>query len=96
MFSLVVQKDAMVSDLWNHFREEGVWDPTFLRPFNDREMEEVRRFLSFIHRKKISPVIEDKLLLKGSSLGKFSVRTMYNGLDLSSDFDFPFRPVWNA
>ena len=82
MFSLAMQKDAMVSDLWNHFREEECWDPTFLRPFNDWEMEEVGRFLSFIHRKKINPVIEDKLLLKGSSLGNFSVSTMYNGLDL--------------
>ena len=41
-------------------------------------------------------MIEDKLLLKGSSLGNFSVRTMYNGLDLSIDFDFPFHPSWNV
>ena len=96
MFSLAVQKDAMVSELWNHFREEGGWAPTFLRPLNDWEMEEVGSFLSFIHRKKIKPEIEDNLLVNESRLGNFSVRTMYNGLDNSVDFDFPIRLVWNA
>ena len=95
VLSLAVQKDAMVSDLWNHVREEGGWAPTFLRPLNDWEIEEVGNFLSFIHRKKIIPKIEDNLLVKGSRLGNFSVKTMYNGLDLSVDFDFPVRPVWN-
>ena len=28
-------KDAMVADLWNCFREEGGWSPTFLRSFDD-------------------------------------------------------------
>ena len=96
MFSLAVQKDAMVSELWNHFREEGGWGPTFLRPLNDWEMEEVGSFPSFIHRKKIRLGIEDNLLVKGSRLGNFSVRTMYNGLDNSVDFDFPVCPIWNA
>ena len=95
MFLLAVQKDAMVADLWNWVREEGGWSPTFLRSFNDWEMGEVERFLSSIHRKKIRPWIEDNLLLKGSSHGKFSVRTMYSGLDLSLEIDFPFRSVWN-
>ena len=96
MFSLAVQKDAMVSDMWNHFREEGGWAPTFLRPLNDWEMEEVGSFLSFIHMKKIRLEIEDNLLVKGSRLGNFLVRTMYNGLDSSVDIDFPVCPVWNA
>ena len=96
MFILVVQKDAMVANLWNSFREDGGWSPTFLRSFNDWEMEEVERFLSSIHRKKIIPWIEDKLLLKGSSNGNFSIGTLYSGLDLSPEIDFPFRSVWNS
>ena len=53
---LVVQKDAMVADMWNWVREEGGWSPIFLRSFNDWEMEEeVERFLFSIHRKKIRP-----------------------------------------
>ena len=40
------------------------------------------------------PSIEDKLLLKGSSHGNFSVKIMYRGLDLLPDIDFPFLSVW--
>ena len=95
MFLLVVQKDVMVADLWNWVREERGWFPTFIRSFNDWEMEEVERFLSSIHRKKIRPWIEDKLLLKGSSHGNFSVKTLYSGFDLSLEIDFPFCSVRN-
>ena len=93
MFLLVVQKDAMVVDLWNWVREEGGWSPTFLRSFNDWEMKEVERFLFSIHRKRIRHGIEDKLLMKGSSHDNFSVRTLYSGLELSPNIDFPFRSV---
>ena len=51
----------------------------------------MERFLSSIHRKKIRHSIEDKLLLKGSGQGNFSVKIMYKGLDLLPDIDFPFR-----
>ena len=79
MFLLAVQKDAMVANLCNWVREEGGWSPTFLRSFNDWEMEKVERFLSSIHRNKIRPWIENKLLLKGSSHDNFSVMTLYSG-----------------
>ena len=55
----------------------------------------MERFLSSIHRKKIRPWIEDKLLLKGSSHDKFFVWTMYSGLDLLPETNFPFCSVWN-
>ena len=28
-------------ELWNHFRKEGGWALTFLRPLNDWEMEKM-------------------------------------------------------
>ena len=52
-------------------------------------------FISSIHGMKISPLSEDKLLLKGSSDGKFSVKVMYRSLDLSPDIDLSFHSVWN-
>ena len=52
-------------------------------------------FLSSIHKKKIRLGIEDKLLMKGSNHGNFSVRALYGGLDFLPEFDFPFRSVWN-
>ena len=52
-------------------------------------------FLSSIHMKKIRHGIEDKLLMKGSSHGNFSIRTLYSGLHLSPEIDFPFHSGWN-
>ena len=93
--SWLCKKMLWWADLWNCKKEEGGWSPTFLRSYNDWEMEEVERFLSSIHKKKIIPWIKDKLLLKGSSHGNFSVTTMYSDLDLTPDIDFPSRSVWN-
>ena len=39
----------------------------FLRSFNDWEVEEMERFLRFLHNRKILPDQEDKLLMKDSS-----------------------------
>ena len=41
----------------------------------------MERFVLSIHRQKISPLGEDKLLLKGSKDENFSVKIMYRGLD---------------
>ena len=55
MFNLVVHKDARVADVWDSSREDGGWSLVFLRHFNDWEVEEVGRFLLFLHNKKIRP-----------------------------------------
>ena len=63
LFNLAAHKDARVADVWDSSREEGGWSPVFLIPFNDWEVEEVERFLHFLHNKKIRPFQEDQLLL---------------------------------
>ena len=84
LFNLAAQKDATVAELWDHNRGEGGWNPIFLRSFNDWEMEEVERFLQVLHKQKIIPFIEVKILIKGSRNDAFSVKIMYlftsNGL----------------
>ena len=62
LYNLVDHKDAMVADVWEGSREEGGWLPIFLRSLNDWEMEEVERYLQALHNKKISPLLQDKLL----------------------------------
>ena len=74
---------------------DGGWSPVFLRPFNDWELEEVERFLQFLHNKKIRPSQEDRLLLKESITDGFSVRLMYSKLVYSPPLDFPYRSIWN-
>ena len=95
LFNLAVHKDARVVDVWDSSTEDGGWTPVFLRPFNDWELEEVERFLHFLHNKKIRPFQEDRLLLKESISDGFSVRHMYRMLAYSPPLDFPCRSIWN-
>ena len=95
LFNLAVHKDARVADVWDSSREDGGWSPVFLRPFNDWEVEEVERFLHFLHNKKIRPFQEDRLLLKETMNDGFSVRLMYRKLIYSLPTDFPCRSIWN-
>ena len=50
-FSMAVNKEALVVDLWNPDGEEGGWSPHFSRYFNDWELEEVPLFLHVIQQK---------------------------------------------
>ena len=95
LFNLAAHKDARVADVWDSSVEAGGWSPVFLRPFNDWEMEEVDRFLLFLHNKKIRSIQEDRLLLKESITDGFSVRQMYRKLMFSPPLDFPSRSIWN-
>ena len=95
LFNLAVHKDAEVVDVWDSSTENGGWSPVFLRPFNDWELEEVERFLHFLHNKKIRHFQEDRLLLKESITDGFSVRHMYSKLVYSPPLDFPCRSIWN-
>ena len=48
LFALIVEKEAWVTDIWDPLAEGGlggVWNPCFLRAFNDWEVEEAKRFL---------------------------------------------------
>ena len=95
LFNLAAHKDARVADVWDSSREDGGWSPVFLRPFNDWELEEVERFLHFIHTKKIRTGQEDRLLLKESITNGFSVRHMYRKLMFTPPLDFPSISIWN-
>ena len=86
--------DARV-DVWDSSREDGGWSPVFLRPFNDWEVEEVERFLHFLHNKKIRQFQEDRLVLKETMTDGFSVRHIYRKLMHSLPMDFPCRSIWN-
>ena len=48
LFAMAVNKEALISDLWDSSREEGGWIPCFARPFNDWELEELLCFLQSI------------------------------------------------
>ena len=96
LFRLTAQKNARVADLWNWNSGEGGWNPIFLRSFNDWEMEEVNRFLQVLYSKQIRPLIEDKILFKGSRNEAYSVSSMYRELECFPHAAFPSRSIWNS
>ena len=71
------------------------WSPNFLRSLNGWEMEEMERFLSTFHRKRINPFQEDLLILKSPKAENFSVKLMYRMLEQSSATTFLLRSIWN-
>ena len=52
-------------------------------------------FLQVLHRHKIRPFIEDKILFKGSRNDAFSMKIMYKVLDCSPQVAFSSRSIWN-
>ena len=65
LFNLALNKEATIVDMWDSGWGEGCWSPTFLRPLNDWEIEEVERFLQTLCDQNFNPSGEDMLFLKG-------------------------------
>ena len=76
LFNLASNKEATVVDMWESDKGEGCWSPTFLRPLNDWEIEEVERFLQNLCDQNFNPSGEDILFLKGVKEKGFSVKIM--------------------
>ena len=55
LFVVVAQKDVVIKKMWSPDEGGGCWNPHFLRPFNDWELEEVNNFLTFLSRTKVQP-----------------------------------------
>ena len=53
------------------------------------------RLLQVLHRKQIRPLMEDKILFKGSRNEAFFVKIMYRVLDCSPQVVFLSRTIWN-
>ena len=84
LFSLVLNKEVLLADLWNPVGEDGGWSPHFSRSFNDWELEEVQLFLPVIQRKRVISSGEDELLMKDVKDGRFLVKFFLLAFDLES------------
>ncbi|KAL6328006.1 hypothetical protein AAG906_031350 [Vitis piasezkii] len=71
LFDLAVSKDARVADCWDSMGEVGGWNPRFLRPFNDWEVEE-----------RLNVDLEDRIVWNETKDGIFS-KICFNSLDHS-------------
>ena len=88
LFNLALNKEATVADMWDSGRGEGCWFPTFLRPLNDWEIEEVERFLQTLCDQNFNPSGDDMLLLnkvlKGESVRRGVFVFMRRGVSLEA------------
>ena len=73
----------------------GPWDPKFLRPFSDWEMDVVQVFIVLTSNSAIAPLGKDKLIRKGDVFGCFMVKAYFNHLEGVSLFSIPTTMLWN-
>ena len=95
LFSLAVRKEALVKEVWVNSREG--WISCFSRSFNDWEVMDVENFLHSIQPWRVISNREDKLILKGSNSGNYSMKLMYEVLNCLASSPMPFLAlsIWN-
>ncbi len=72
------------------------WNVTFIRDFNDWEVEEVISFMSLIYSNTPKGVGEDVGWWGLKSNGRFDIQPLYNGLRGSPRSAFPWRCIWRS
>ena len=59
-------------NIWDNRGEGGGWSPSFTRSFSNQELEEVEKFFAYYSAFES----KDKLILKESKAGSYSVKFM--------------------
>uniref|UniRef100_A0A2N9FQN7 Reverse transcriptase zinc-binding domain-containing protein n=1 Tax=Fagus sylvatica TaxID=28930 RepID=A0A2N9FQN7_FAGSY len=72
------------------------WNITFLRDFNDWEVDEVLAFFTFIYSKIPAGVNPDSMRWTLCQHGEFDVKSFYHALDVKIDIKFPWKAIWRA
>ena len=71
-------KSCNGADFWDNSKGSGMWNPRFVRAFNDWELDAVRNFINPINNKKTNLLEKDRLLWKGDKNGIFSVLILHS------------------
>ncbi|WJZ95377.1 hypothetical protein VitviT2T_014152 [Vitis vinifera] len=95
LFSIAKSKEAWVNEVWTAEGDRrGSWTPTFNRPFNDWELEEVGRLLRCLEGKMVRVDEEDRVRWVESKDGVFSVKSLYRAMQPVSSAWFPSKIIW--
>ena len=54
LFALADSKEALVADVWDTSRGKGAWNLSFVRSFNDWELDTVQHFICLINSMKVN------------------------------------------
>ena len=94
LFALALAKEAWVGGVWSAAQGRRCWNPTFIRLFNDWELEDVLRFLFCLRDKKVNVGLEDTVRWEGSR-NVFTVKSLYKMLEqMPPPVLFPWKFIW--
>ncbi|RVW74735.1 putative ribonuclease H protein [Vitis vinifera] len=96
LYAFASFKEAWLESYGIIRRDEGVWNPSFSRSYNDWEVEEVERLLLTIRGRRLNPLLEDRMLWKETKDGIFSVKSLYSSLASRRDVQFPYSNIWST
>ena len=96
LYALSNSKGAMASELWENIGGNGVWNPKFIRGFNDWELECIQIFLGLLNSKKANPQKRDNLVWKVAKNGSLMVKENFTHLERGSRPLVPVKLLWNS
>uniref|UniRef100_A0A2N9GD56 Reverse transcriptase domain-containing protein n=1 Tax=Fagus sylvatica TaxID=28930 RepID=A0A2N9GD56_FAGSY len=97
LFSCSSNKTASIESLIRpRVGEARVWNITFIRDFNDWELDELLNFFHLIHSKIPREECPDAMSWSLHNHGRFEAKSFYHALSGQSDSTFPWKAVWKV
>ena len=85
-----------MAEVWDLSRGEGAWMPTFVRLFNDWELDIVQNFFCLITCRSVNQMEKDSLHWKGGKIGMYIVKESYELLVGGNTRIVPMKILWNS
>ena len=76
--------------------EARVWHLSFIRDFNDWEVEEILAFFKFIQSKIPCHVEPNEMRWKHHSSRVFDTKSFYQAIAGKQDIKFPWKAIWRV
>ena len=96
LFAIADSKGALVADVWDTLRAEGAWNLSFVRSFNDWELDIVQHFICLINNMKVDLLGRDRLFWKGDKNGMYTVKENYKRIEGGDVKVVPINLLWNS
>ena len=96
LFALADLKGALVLDMWDTSRGEGAWNLSFVRSFNDWELDTVQQFICLIKSMTINLLERDILFWKGDKNVMYTVKVYYKMIEGGNTRAMPLNLLWNS
>ena len=96
LYAITASKGKMIGEVWESLRGEGGWNLRFFRPFNDWELDEAQRLISFISGNSVRQRVEDTILWDVDKKGQYTVKANYMHMENACIDNFLVGLNWNS